>query len=1194
MSLGNSDAAFRSIDTAIGGSYFRCSNFSKIRKVGTILRAVFRALVGATARGAVCARVAVIAAAVIGLPSVAGAQLKSFSTDHYVISFTAGAEGTARRVAEVAEEVFGPLAAAYGYYDRYSPIHILVLDNTDSGNGFADEYSSSVVIWASNLDWEIRGEHPWIKNVLTHEIAHVMTLTKARKGWPFRFALFSVSKFDSNPDISFTFPLYYLNAPRWWSEGIAQMSSYQFGWDTWDSHRDMLLRMAALEDDLLAYEEMGTVASRTGGYRGEQVYNQGYALLVYIQSQYGREKLEALGDHVGSLSFDPAIREVLGISADQLYDDWQRYIEDNYRQQVAELRAKGLFEGESLDNLNGGVLDYHPAYSPDGSKLAYISSQDRDYRIPKLLIHDFETGDSEELEEFVDTRVSWSPDGEEVVFLRNKGGFNDLYIYNLPREEERRISAGLRARDPHFSPDGDRIALVRNEDGNANLCLINRDGTGLEYLTNNNDGTQIYSPRWSPDGEWLLFTIFRGEDRDIAMMRSDSPPRPKSYGIRERNDVTPDSLKVFPDSLAFPAADSSGFAPLLATTADERDPFWLPDGSGFVFASDRTGIFNIYRYSMATGEVKQLTNVVGGAFSPTVSSDGRVAYASYHSNDYELFEFELDEYGQRETQWGSLLARDYQSTFEGPKLSDEYSVHGYRGRRILNILPILQAGPTYVGSAFGLNQMSGGVQLSAGDWLGGDRFRAWGVLGKNFKEPTDLNTDFGVFMERRLLPAVTSTHVFNPNFFVGYRRREIDYVVASNDTTTETLAPASLYLAGTGDGEATLIPDATQIRRTIDTRKDRIKDVLAQTAVGMEVPLGRRHEFIIQYIHRNFDENLTLDALRERTQFQVVQDSIDITETIPPELANRDTSFVDRDDPFVFYEGLNFYSSDALTLAWQYRLIKPTEDRAMNPTGRSVSLVYRYAKSTVADSLVTLTPTEGVPQDPFSASRKPLTINEYVGRYAESIGLPFYNSIQFEVLGAYRNMKVAPRRFYWPLRYYIGGRAMLSGYPYFTDSGSKLLYGRASYRFPVFRRLRTDFLNFTLAKLYAELFTETGAVGNFQNFGDANFSLGSFDAPSTSKFLSDVGAQLDLELFTFYRLPMKVFFQVAHPLNRERVRGWERQEVAEGLGLQEWTEDGVRDELALGSDEEIPRASDPALVDKFRFYFGLEFNVPRI
>ena len=1125
----------------------------------------------------------------LGVSSPAEAQVKSFATDHYVITYWGGAEGTARRVAEVAEEVFGPLAAAYDYYDVYAPIHIYVLDSTDFGNGAADEYGNSVIIWASNVDWEVRGDHPWIRNVLTHEIAHVMTLKKAKKSWPFRFALFSVSRSNQNPDISFSLPLYYLSAPRWWSEGIAQLSSYQFGWDDWDSHRDMILRMAVLEDDLLSYNEMGTTSNRTGAYRGEQIYNQGFSMLVYLQSQYGREKVETLGEHAGTLSFDPAIKKVFGISAGQLYDDWQRYAEDNYRQQVAELRsAGGLFEGQALDDLNGGVLDYHPAYSPDGTKLAYISSQDRAYRIPRLLIHDFDTGKTKELDGTVDTRISWSPDGEEILFLRAHGNRNDLYIYNLERDKDRRISAGLRARDPHFSPDGGHIAFVRNEDGTANLGIIKPDGTGLEYLTNNNDGTQIYAPRWSPDGEWILFTIFRGEDRDIAMMRSDSPRLPKNYGIRDRSAADlPDSLQVFPDSLAIPAADTSGFTPLLATTADERDPYWLPDGSGFVFASDRTGIFNIYRYTMATGEVEQLTNVVGGAFTPAVSNDGRVAYASYHSNDYELFEFSLDAY-RRQTEWGPMLSRDYDTNFRGPKLSEEYNVGPYRGRRIVSILPILQVGPTFVGNTFGLNQVSGGVQIEAGEWLGGDRFTTFGVVGKNFREPTDLNTDFGVFLEKRLLPSAAGDRTFNPSLTVGYRRREIDFVIAANAVTRDTIGPGSIYPVP-ADSVDLLIPEATQHRATRDIRKDLFKNVLGLAIVSLDVPLGQRHRFIAQYLRRNYDENWSLQTLRQTTRFQVIQDSVDITQSIPSSLASQDTSFVDNQEPINFYNGLEFFASNDMTIAWQYRRVKPTEDLWINPTGRSVALIYRYMKSTVADSLAQRVDQAGVAiANSFESSRRRFTINEYVGSYNEILGLPFHNSLQFEVLGAYRNIRLKPGivpdggffegRYYWPLRYYLGGRNFLSGYPYFTASGSKLAYGRLAYKFPVFRRISTSFLNFTFAKLYSELFAETGAVGNFDNFDTGDFN--------TDKFISDVGAELRLQLFTNYRIPMTAFFQVAHPLNRNRERNWRRAESAERLGLPEWDPVAVREARDLAPGAELP---EDERIDRFRLYFGLGF-----
>ena len=155
------------------------------------------------------------------------------------------------------------------------------------------------------------------------------------------------------------------------------------------------------------------------------------------------------------------------------------------------------------------MLEYHPALSPDGSKLAYLTSETQDYAITVLKIYDFQTGKKKKLKGSTGTRMSWSPDGEELVFTRNKGGFDDLYIYNLERDKERRISANLRAKDPSFSPDGQRIAFVRNEDGTNNLGLIDRDGTDLVYLTNNNDATQYNGPRFSPDGEWLIFSLFR-------------------------------------------------------------------------------------------------------------------------------------------------------------------------------------------------------------------------------------------------------------------------------------------------------------------------------------------------------------------------------------------------------------------------------------------------------------------------------------------------------------------------------------------------------------------------------------------------------------------------------------------------------------------------------------------------------------
>ena len=1113
------------------------------------------------------------AIAALFLAGAAQAQIKTIVTDHFRVHYTLGAEGTARRVAETCEEVFPTLAAAYDYYDDFRTIHVLVFDNSDQlGNGWANYYSNTMAIWATSLDFELRGSHDWIKNVVTHELTHIITLNKARKKWPFQFALLSVSRFDSNPDITFQFPLYHLNTPRGWTEGIAQYGAQKFGYDTWDSHRDMLLRMAVLEDDLLSWEEMGTVWDRMGKFYGEFVYNQGYAMMVYLHAQYGAEKVDELTHQVGSMSFDPAIRRVLGISADQFYADWVAFLAENYGRLESEIRAQGFFQGESLDEVNEGVLEYHPSLSPDGKKLAYLTSEKQDYGLTVLKIYDFETHKKTELKGWIDTRVGWSPDGKEIVFVRNKGGFNDLYIYNLAEDKERRISARLRAKDPSFSPDGQRIAFVHNKDGTNNLGLIDRDGTDVVYLTNNNDATQYMAPRFSPDGEWLLFSLFRGEDRDIAMIRADSPPRPKVFEKAKNKKKSEDeegeegeeeTIEVFPDTVAFAHPDSSGFRAVVASPADERDPHWLPDGSGFVFSSDQSGIFNIYRYRLENDEVEQLTNVIGGAFVPTVAADERVVYSGYHSNDYSLYSFELGEF-ERDAHFEPVVMRDYRSIFDGPKLADQFQTATYRGRNVLRYIPILQVGPTYVGNTFGLNQASGGLQFSTGDMLGGQELTAWGIVGKNMRNATDLNTDVGFFYERRLRPQVGNNRTFNPSFYIAGRRREIDNLLKASQITADTLDVGNVYPVPVDSVTSLLIPDVRQHIYQGTSREDLFKTSLGQLAMGVDVPLTRRTELNALYIWRDYAEGWTLRRFRSLSQIYLEQDGVDMSASLDPSLLAQDTLLVNNEDPLEFYEDLSFFRTHMLSMAWRYRKINPTADRLISPSGRAMALVYRYLMPTVADSLTEQIPPDGVPRDQFVGVERRMRVNEYVAAYNERIQLPFDNSLNIELIGAYKNVRLKPRfiedggflegRYYWPLRYYIGGRNFLSGYPYFTDWGTKLLYARVGYGFPILKRISSRFINFNFSKLYAELFAEAGVVGNFSRFEDIDFWSGERwrSLPNTDKFLTDVGGELRLQLFTFYRIPMFAYFQVAHPLNRERVSSGE----------------------------------DDPLIDKWRYYFG--------
>ena len=115
------------------------------------------------------------------------------------------------------------------------------------------------------------------------------------------------------------------------------------------------------------------------------------------------------------------------------------------------------------------------------------------------------------------------------------------------------------------------------------------------------------------------------------------------------------------------------------------------------------------------------------------------------------------------------------------------------GRSVLRYIPILQVGPTFVGNTFGLNQASGGLQFTTGDMLGGQELTAWGIVGKNMRDATDLNTDVGFFYERRLRPQVGNNRTFNPSFYIAGRRREIDNLIKFSEVQVDTFPATDLY-----------------------------------------------------------------------------------------------------------------------------------------------------------------------------------------------------------------------------------------------------------------------------------------------------------------------------------------------------------------------------------------------------------------
>ncbi|MCH7495866.1 MAG: biopolymer transporter Tol, partial [Candidatus Marinimicrobia bacterium] len=223
----------------------------------------------------------------------------TIETAHFTVTYHEGVENSARRVAKIAEEIYAPITELYDH-EPENPVRFIVQDTDDISNGAAYFYDNKIIIWALPMDYDMRGTHNWLRDVVTHEFTHIVSLQAAmkfgRKLPAFYIQWFRYEKelrddvVRGFPNGVVSYPYSGLTTPLWFAEGVAQYNSDKLQYDHWDSHRDMILRERTLSNSLLSFDDMA-VFGKTG-IGNESVYNQGYSFVSYIARTYGEKSLK--------------------------------------------------------------------------------------------------------------------------------------------------------------------------------------------------------------------------------------------------------------------------------------------------------------------------------------------------------------------------------------------------------------------------------------------------------------------------------------------------------------------------------------------------------------------------------------------------------------------------------------------------------------------------------------------------------------------------------------------------------------------------------------------------------------------------------------------------------------------------------------------------------------------------------------
>jgi TolB protein len=179
----------------------------------------------------------------------------------------------------------------------------------------------------------------------------------------------------------------------------------------------------------------------------------------------------------------------------------------SYKRGSADLFIRNIYDGkETLIAAKG--TNYSAAFSPDGKRLAFCSTQSEDGNAD-IHVLDLETMKTKRLTYTgaIDTAPSWSPTGREIAFTSDRTGQGAPQIYTMDAEGSnvRKVSFGGNYHDaPAWSPTGDRIAYVSRVENLFDLYILNLRTNQISKLTESSARNE--SPTWSPDGRHVVFT----------------------------------------------------------------------------------------------------------------------------------------------------------------------------------------------------------------------------------------------------------------------------------------------------------------------------------------------------------------------------------------------------------------------------------------------------------------------------------------------------------------------------------------------------------------------------------------------------------------------------------------------------------------------------------------------------------------
>jgi hypothetical protein len=481
--------------------------------------------------------------------------------------------------------------------------------------------------------------------------------------------------------------------PLWFTEGMAEHLTF----GELDANTRMWIRDAIATNRLPRIEQL--TDPRWFPYR------YGQALWAFLVSRYGDElpartlKSRARRGAVGRLA------ATTGADIASLTREWHAAMKRTLMPGPSASPNRSAEPRPLVDRRTGGRLNVGPSISPDGRHIVFLSERDQ-YSIDvfladgqsgvvlRKLVTMAGSGRFDSLQ-FFESAGAWDPTGTRFALAARQDGRPVLSVFSMPEgatAAEHAVAGLDHVYDPTWSPDGRQLAFSALHRGRSDLFVIDLADGGLRQLTD--DAFADLQPAWSPDGRTLAFVT----DRFTASL---------------------DALTFGEYRLASLDIASSAIHELPSVYgAKNIDPQWA-DATHVYFVADPGGVSNVFRASVASGDIEQITDVSTGvsgmtALSPALSlapAAERMVFSVYREGGYEIRSMPLAN-GREFT--SNRDSRVHASAFPAAPGGERFEARPYRPVLTLDRVsqPYLSAGGGGLGGFF-----RAGVAFSFSDLL---------------------------------------------------------------------------------------------------------------------------------------------------------------------------------------------------------------------------------------------------------------------------------------------------------------------------------------------------------------------------------------------------------------------------------------------------------------------------------------------